>query len=175
MSREAEKSIFPTEELTLLRQLLILRDNKGPRVKETARWKTSRKVRDGPTIDTCNSPALPLLLICFHWPSRPVRVQLPPHPVLGPSAPSLLSQLHSCTECSQAAFPELSLTLLPLATEHLMNLTRNLNGLLQNHVKNCNYLQSKTKSRNLSLEIPQDGSKMPHAVTFPNNSVLTRS
>lgn len=148
------------------------------RAQELKKWvsgKTSRKVRNGPTADICNSPALPLLLIYFHWPGCPVRVQLPLHPVLGPSAPSLVSQLHSCRERSQAAFPGLSLTLLPLATEHLMNLTSSLNWLLQNHMKNCHYLQNKIKSRNLSLKITQDSSKMPHAATFPNNSVLTRS
>lgn len=148
---------------------------KAQELKKQASGKTSKKVRDSSATDTCSSPALWLLLIYFHWLGCPVRVQLSPHSVLGPSAPSLVSQLHSCIEHSQAAFPELSLTVLPLATEHLMNVTSNLNGLLQNHMKNCNDHQSKTKSRNLSLEIPQDGSKMPHAVTFPNNSVLTRS
>lgn len=55
-----------------------------------------------------------------------------------------------------------------------MNPTSNLNGFLQNHVKNYNYLQSKTKSMNFSLEIPLYGFKMPHAVTFPKNSVLPK-
>lgn len=120
LSRQAEKSIIPTEELTLLRQLMILGNKKGPGVK-WASGKTSRKVRDGPATDSCNSPALPLLQIYFFWPGCPARVQLPLHPALGPSAPPLASQLYSCAQHCQAAFLRLSLTLLPLAMQHLMN------------------------------------------------------
>lgn len=115
MHREAEVITFLPEELFLLRLLIILnRDHL--RVRELDRWeKNSIKVRDGPTADTCNSPALPLLLLCLHC---AVRVKLPPCPVHGPAAPPLVSC--SYAELSQAGFPELSSTPLPLATVHLM-------------------------------------------------------
>lgn len=94
---------------------------KARELKKWASGQTSRKVRDGPATDSCNSPALPLLQIYFFWPGCPARVQLPLHPALGPSAPSLASQLYSCAQHCQAAFLRLSVTLLPLAMQHLMN------------------------------------------------------
>lgn len=89
MHREAEDITPPTEELFLLRQLITL-NKEGLRVKEMGRWgkKKSIKVKDGLTANTCSSPALPLLLLYFHC---AVRVELPPCPVHGPAAPSLVS------------------------------------------------------------------------------------
>lgn len=119
--------------------------------------KNCRKVRDGPATDTCNSPALPLLLHYFHLPGCPVRVQLPVHPVLGPAAPSLVSQRYSCAELSQEGFPELSLTLLPLAMVHLMEPNKQLNWT-STELSSCHH-QSKSKSRHLSLKLPQMASR----------------